>query len=428
MRFTLAMGTQREQPQSTTRAIRVVQAAWGGFTHPVALARHLDGRAMLEAIFTTYPWWMMKKEGLERGRVHCRWRMTVVYKGLLHYGVGLGPLERPWLRATARDYTRWLARHLPACDVLIAMSGLGQAAGKLAQERGARYICDRSSSHIRYADNLLREEFGRWRIPYAGDDPVNVDAEEREYQQADLITVPSGFALRSFVTMGVAAEKLRRASQGVDLSRFHKVADPPPEEFRVLFVGQLCLRKGVPYLLEAFRRLRHPRKRLLLAGRTMPDFKQWMAGRPTEHATFLGHVPKSELPRCMSTSHVHVFPSIEDGFGIVQAEALACGCPLISSANTGAADLFTHGQEGFVVPIRDAQAITDRLEELAQNPQLRQRMSEAALRRVAALGGWDTYCATVETIIRQLVEACPTPPAPAPQDANASWTGQSWRS
>jgi alpha-maltose-1-phosphate synthase len=93
----------------------------------------------------------------------------------------------------------------------------------------------------------------------------------------------------------------------------------------------------------------------------------------------------------MSTSHVMVLPSIEEGLALVQGQALACGCPMISSENTGGADLFSHGIEGFFVPIRSADAIAERLQQLADDPTLRQSMSEAALRRVKSLGGWEQY-------------------------------------
>ena len=68
---------------------------------------------------------------------------------------------------------------------------------------------------------------------------------------------------------------------------------------------------------------------------------------------FLGVVGQERLAELMSTSHVMVLPSIEEGLALVQGQAMACGCPVIASTNTGAEDLFTDGVEGFVVPIRD---------------------------------------------------------------------------
>ena len=62
-----------------------------------------------------------------------------------------------------------------------------------------------------------------------------------------------------------------------------------------------------------------------------------------------------------------------------------------TSSHTGAGDLFTDGVEGFIVPPRSVDDLVSRLEQLAQDPTLRERMSESALDRVASIGGWDDY-------------------------------------
>ena len=87
---------------------------------------------------------------------------------------------------------------------------------------------------------------------------------------------------------------------------------------------------------------------------------------------------------------------------MVQGQALACGCPVIASTNTGAEDLFTDEVEGFIVPIRDAGALTDRMQRLAEDRDLQQRMSAAALRRVRHLGGWSDYGDRWEQLLYQL--------------------------
>jgi len=98
-----------------------------------------------------------------------------------------------------------------------------------------------------------------------------------------------------------------------------------------------------------------------------------------------------------------VLPSIEEGLALVQGQALACGCPVLSSTNTGGEDLFTDGIEGFIVPIRDPEALTARMQQLADDPALQSRMSEAALRRVRSLGGWSDYGDRWEALLKELV-------------------------
>jgi len=116
----------------------------------------------------------------------------------------------------------------------------------------------------------------------------------------------------------------------------------------------------------------------------------------------IGRLPQQELARYMSTSHVMVLPSIEEGLALVQGQAMACGCPLISSYHTGGEDLFDEGVEGFLVPIRSPQIIADRLQKLADDPLLQQQMRAAALARVQHLGGWEHYGSLWEGLIKKL--------------------------
>ena len=183
------------------------------------------------------------------------------------------------------------------------------------------------------------------------------------YEAADAITVPSSFAARSFIEWGIPKDKVRVIPYGVRLEKFHPLAEPSSDTFEVLFVGQVGLRKGIPYLLQAFAGLRHPRKRLRVVGPVQPHIREVLKLMLQDHVEFLGPQPQAEVARHMSSSHVIVLPSIEDGFGLVLGQAMACGCPVIASTNTGAEDLFSDGVEGFIVPIRDPEALRVRMQQ-----------------------------------------------------------------
>jgi glycosyltransferase involved in cell wall biosynthesis len=255
---------------------------------------------------------------------------------------------------------------------------------------------------MRYQDGILSEEFRRWGVEVWPSQPDKIERAEIEYAQADVITVPSEFVRRSFIEMGVPEDKLRKIPYGVRLERFQKTAKPPRDSFDVLFAGTVSLRKGIPYLLEAFQRFRHSRKRLRIAGPVDLNMQSIFARFDMTGVEVLGRQPQAKLAELMSSSHVMVLPSIEEGLALVQGQALACGCPLISSLHSGGEDLFTDGVEGFLVPIRSPEAILDRLSQLADDPDLRNRMSEAAQQRVKSLGGWKHYGQSFSTMLQEL--------------------------
>ena len=389
--------------------MRIVQCCIGRFHH-FDLAKQLHRRGLLERFYTGYPSFKVRDESLLLAKkiMTFPWLMTprmVLPKYNLLPEWAEQTLHR-WVQETLDSF---VAATLPECDVLFALSGSGLRAGRLAQQRGGYFVCDRGSSHIRYQDEILREEFNRWGDHFVGVDPKVMAKEEREYESADVITVPSEFVYRTFVDMGVPVTTLRKVPYGVDLHRFNKVGEPNHRHFDVLFVGQVGFRKGVPDLLEGFKRFQHPNKRLRFVGGIQPEMIRYFQKHPPgPNIKFLGHIPLSQLKDIMSQSHLMVLSSIEEGLALVQAQALACGCPVIGTTHSGAEDLFTDGVEGFILSPRDPQAIADRIQWLADEPDKRMAMSEAALRRVQAIGGWDQYGDTMESVLRELVGTCKT--------------------
>jgi starch synthase len=374
--------------------MRIVQTVFGVFHH-FNLARELERRGHLERVYSTWPWKRLKREGLEHRLVE-----TFPWLHVAEYAMGRSPVDLRWLGdqvgyANALAFDRWTGKRLKHLeqrpDALIGISGSSLSSGAWVQREGGIFICDRGSTHQRYQQQIVEEEYAIWGVTRPVSDERDTVREEAIYRQANAITVPSSFVARSFAEMGVAAEKVFTIPYGVRLENFRPVAEAAEGQFDVLFAGAPGLRKGVPYLLQAFARLQHPRKTLRIAGYVQENLKVALKRLPLENVELLGPVSQGELVELMSRSHVLVLPSIEEGLALVQAEAMACGCPVIGSTNTGGDDLYTDGVEGFIVPIRDAQAITVRMQQLADDPELQRRMRAAAMLRVRSLGGWATY-------------------------------------
>lgn len=370
--------------------MQIVQAV-GGVFHHFDLARELESRGYLRRIYSTFPWKRLKREGLPSAKVR---RFPWIHTPILVAGrfrqLPLS-LSRELQYANFRLFDSWVARQVDECDAFVALSGSGLKTGKVVQSRGSKYLCDRGSSHIRYQDSILNEEYARWGFSFQACDPRIIAREEAEYAQADAITIASEFSRRSFIAMGVPAEKIHKIAYGVRLDRFARTTDPASDSFEILFAGQVSVRKGIPYLVEAFRKLRHPKKRLRLVGSMDDRMQQLLNKMDLTDVDVVGSVPQPKLAEYMNRSHVLVLPSIEDGFGLVMAQAMACGCPVIASENSGGPDLVSDGVDGFVVPIRSSDAIAAYFEQMAGDPELRQRMREAAMRKVRSFGGWSDY-------------------------------------
>ena len=384
--------------------MRVIQTTFGVFHH-FELARELLRRGHLERIYSTFPWRRLRREEIPKRLVRSYPWVHTPEMLLRRFHVEPAWLtdQTGWLNALSFD--RFVTRELRTQkrpDALIGLSGSSLLAGQQVQQSGGIFVCDRGSSHQRFQEAILLEENDLWGVPAHHTDERDTRREEAIYHLADAITVPSTFAARSFVAMGVHNSKIHVIPYGVLLKQFTRQGEPPEGRFEVLFAGAVGLRKGFPYLLQAFAALPGTSKRLRVAGAVQNGMKSLLEKLPQVGVEYLGPVSQPRLIELMSTSHVMVLPSIEEGLALVQGQALACGCPVIASTNTGAEDLFTDGSEGFIVPIRDVGALTDRMQRLAEDRNLQRQMSTAALRRVRHLGGWSDYGDRWEQLLYQL--------------------------
>ena len=368
--------------------------------------RELGRRGWDVSLYTATPRRMIDSAVASRVHVKLGWATSSqALRRLARFGLYV---PGPWFWAMERraraELARWAAPRVEGLALLDVLSTWGTELGPLVQRGGGRHVCNRGSSHILFQRDLLTEEFARWSCPPPDGFPDwLVERELAEYATADAIAVPSTFVRRTFERRGVPAARVHVTPYGVDLTRF----SPRPREddrFRVLFVGSASVRKGIGYLFEAVRPL-------VLAGRA----ELWLVGAVSTEARALvarhgdivtpkGFVPPDQLAATFSQGSVLVLPSIEEGLARVQAQAMACGLPVIATPNTGAEDLFDDGREGFVVPIRDSRAIRERLEWMLASPDARRAMGEAAQRRVAASSGWGAYGDAVERLYRHLLE------------------------
>jgi len=219
-----------------------------------------------------------------------------------------------------------------------------------------------------------------------------------EYESADVITVPSTFALNTFVECGVPRHKLRLVPYGVDLSAFYPCAQRNDHEFRVLFAGNVAVRKGVRDLLDAFLQLSCERKRLVFVGSISPElescFRQW---RGDSRISALGKVSQPRLKEIMSASDVMVLPSVEEGLALVQAQAMACGCPVIASRRPPMTEVA--GEAAILIDPAEPQAAAMAIAAGLKGSEQLRAAGFKNLKRFDAEAIADRYCAFYESIL-----------------------------
>lgn len=238
---------------------------------------------------------------------------------------------------------------------------------------------------------------------------------------ADGCIAASSFTRRTLIEQGIAPERVRVVPYGVDLERLTPAAPPPRRPFRVLFVGQMVQRKGLGYLLEAWRRLALPDAELVLAGRGTCD--RPLLARFDGLAVRREAVSERELLALYRSAHVFCMPSIAEGFGLVYLEALACGTPAIGTPNTGAPDVVRHGREGFIVGVRDVDALAARLRWCYDHPEALEQMRSAARARAEEFS-WPAF----RRELRAAVDVLGAPAESRERDVPAlAWTASGER-
>jgi glycosyltransferase involved in cell wall biosynthesis len=277
-----------------------------------------------------------------------------------------------------------------ASDVFLFYNGAGLRTSRRLGANGAVRVVEAVNSHVLEQEEIMREEHRRLGLPPPRFHSRETARRVEEYAVADAVLCPSGFVKESFLRRGFSAERIFVVPYGMSLSETPDESAPVHDEtFRVLYVGQISPRKGLRYLFEAFSGLRHPRKELVIVGPAgQPSGLENIV--PPPGTIFRGVLKGEALARAYREASVFVLPTVEEGLALVLGEALSFGAPVIATDHSGAADLFTPGREGFIVPIRDPGAITEKLQQLADDPALRERMSTDARARARTLRGWES--------------------------------------
>jgi glycosyltransferase involved in cell wall biosynthesis len=346
--------------------LKIALVVHGRF-HAFDLARALLARDHSVTVLTNYPRWAAARFGLPAGCVRSFTTHGVLTRASARVS-GLGDRSEAWFHTM---FGRWAARELAgeSWDVVHCWSGISEELLERSSRRAALTLLMRGSAHIATQSRLLQEEEARAGVPLDRPSRWMIEREQREYTLTDDIVVLSTFAKRTFEQEGVASNKVAVLPLGVDVRRFRPAPDAierrerrirSGETLNVLYVGALSYQKGLLDLARVIEALPSGRFRFTLVGPVTAEAApvvRALAGR----AEVVGKLPQSGLPAMYEKADIFVFPTIQDGFGMVLTQAKASGLPILTTPNSAALDLVSPGRDGWIVAIRDAEAIEARL-------------------------------------------------------------------
>lgn len=281
---------------------------------------------------------------------------------------------------------RLLSKYVPPSAIFYGLTGNCLACLRAAKLQGSLTIVESPMLHPREWQAEVMAECRHFRIHWrdcnaALPEPF-VRRMQREFESCDRIVAPSLVVRESFKRHG-CAEKVVVVSPGVDHVFFMPPAESrSPAVFRVCYVGRVELAKGVGYLLEAWRRLSLRRAELVLVGQILPEMTPFLSTCGDSNIRPLGLLPRKRVAEEYRRSNLSVMPSVNEGLANVLLESMACGLPVVATEKSGATDCVTEGNEGFVVPARNVDALAERILWCYLHPDEAAAMGQAARTKV----------------------------------------------
>jgi len=341
------------------------------------LAEGLNKYGVLDRIYTIYPKFKMSSYQIPKDKI-----VSFPVLGALKY------LKMHWKIKISDDplsdfFSSLVALNLkkPANSwIFHAFSGYCEEPLKKAKKLGAITVVERGCPHIDEQTRIIAEEKSLLlKIKILPHHKYVYDRMKREYNIADYIKVPSLYSQRSFIERGFKPEKVIVIPDCREKLTTFKNELKRSNRFIILCTGGNFYRKGLFYLLEAWRKLNLSDAGLIFKGNVPKEFEHFLNQKNITRIT--KYLSDEEMANLYNQAHILVFPSIDDGFGLVPVEAMGAGLPVIVSENVGMADVIENSKDGFVIPIRSSDAIAEKIKFFYDNPEKLKAMSAAAIEK-----------------------------------------------
>jgi glycosyltransferase involved in cell wall biosynthesis len=241
-------------------------------------------------------------------------------------------------------------------------------------------------------DNFFLKPFNLWRYEF------NEALEELDI--CDYIFVNSNFCAETYINYGIDKKKILVIPRGFD----PHIYTPRPlqqkdEKFNLLFVGNLHVRKGIKYILEAWETLNLKNAELWFVGNVADEVKWLLNKYLKKHSNIktFGNVPNPE--KFYNKASVFLFPSLDEGSAKVTYEAMATGLPCIFTENAGS---IADKKSVFMIPSKSSSAISKAVKKLYDDIKLRNEMGKKARRYIENFT-WENYQKTLITKYQEIL-------------------------
>lgn len=232
------------------------------------------------------------------------------------------------------------------------------------------------------------------------------------FKKADKIIAVSEFIKSKLIEKGCPESKIQLHRIGIDTQQFAAEDRQEADRPTIVFVGRLVSKKGCDHLLQAIKQLQskyHDLHTIIVGDGVLREDLEGYAREFHLNVDFVGRQPPHEVKRYMEKAWIFCAPSVvadsgnAEGLPTVLVEAQSLGIPCVTYASGGNAEAVSHQYSGFVAKERDIEALTDYLDQLLSDKQLRKQFGDAARKRAENEFDVRKQCAALEGIYNSVV-------------------------